>query len=151
MFTGWERPSHWLVLAVVVAILFGYKKLPDAARSVGRSLRIFKTEIKGMSEDDAARAKQAGEVPAAPSATAPAPSAPAPSAPGPSAPAQSAPIQPGTTESTPSRPTPVEPGAASAEAPQPAATQPGTPGPEVHEASAAPAPDAVHHSNHATH
>ena len=57
MFTGWERPSHWLVLGVVVVVLFGYKKLPDAARSVGRSLRIFKTEIKGMSEDDKARAK----------------------------------------------------------------------------------------------
>ena len=55
MFTGWERPSHWLVLVVLAAILFGYKKLPDAARSVGRSLRIFKTEIKGMGEDDAAR------------------------------------------------------------------------------------------------
>jgi sec-independent protein translocase protein TatA len=57
MFTGWERPSHWLVVAVVVVVLFGYKKLPDAARSVGRSLRIFKTEIKGMGEDDKARDK----------------------------------------------------------------------------------------------
>lgn len=55
MFTGWERPSHWLVIAIVVLVLFGYKKLPDAARSVGRSLRIFKTEIKGMTEDDKAR------------------------------------------------------------------------------------------------
>ena len=59
MFTGWERPSHWLVLAIVVVVLFGYKKLPDAARSVGRSLRIFKTEIKGMSEDDKKRAEAA--------------------------------------------------------------------------------------------
>jgi sec-independent protein translocase protein TatA len=74
MFTGWERPSHWLVLAVVVAVLFGYKKLPDAARSVGRSLRIFKTEIKGMSEDDAAREAKKR---AAADATTPAPTAPA--------------------------------------------------------------------------
>jgi sec-independent protein translocase protein TatA len=67
MFTGWERPSHWLVLAIVVVVLFGYKKLPDAARSVGRSLRIFKTEIKGMGEDDAARAGSKAEAaPAAP-------------------------------------------------------------------------------------
>jgi sec-independent protein translocase protein TatA len=67
MFTGWERPSHWLVLGIVVVVLFGYKKLPDAARSVGRSLRIFKTEIKGMSEDDAARAASKAEAaPAAP-------------------------------------------------------------------------------------
>ena len=33
-------------------LLFGYKKLPDASRSLGRSLRIFKGEMKGMKEDD---------------------------------------------------------------------------------------------------
>jgi sec-independent protein translocase protein TatA len=54
---GWDAPWHWFVLAIVVVALFGYKKLPDAARSLGRSLRIFKTEIKGMTEDDKARAK----------------------------------------------------------------------------------------------
>ena len=51
----WEAPSHWVVVALIAIALFGYKKLPDAARSLGRSLRIFKTEIKGMSEDDKAR------------------------------------------------------------------------------------------------
>jgi sec-independent protein translocase protein TatA len=71
MFTGWERPSHWLVLGVVVALLFGYKKLPDAARSLGRSLRIFKTEIKGMGEDDAAREAAKAIPPAAPKPAAP--------------------------------------------------------------------------------
>jgi sec-independent protein translocase protein TatA len=53
--TGWESPSHWLIIAIVVLVLFGYKKLPEMSRSVGRSLRIFKTEIKGMGQDDAAR------------------------------------------------------------------------------------------------
>ncbi len=52
---GWESPSHWVIIAILVIALFGYKKLPDAARAVGRSLRIFKTEVKGMSEDDKAR------------------------------------------------------------------------------------------------
>jgi sec-independent protein translocase protein TatA len=52
---GWSSPSHWVVIAVVVLVLFGYKKLPEMSRSVGRSLRIFKTEIKGMDADDAAR------------------------------------------------------------------------------------------------
>ncbi len=33
-------------------MLFGYKKLPDASRSLGRSLRIFKGEMKGMKDDD---------------------------------------------------------------------------------------------------
>jgi sec-independent protein translocase protein TatA len=49
-------PGHLIVLAVIVAILFfGWKQLPDMSRSLGRSLRIFKTEIKGMTEDDKAR------------------------------------------------------------------------------------------------
>jgi sec-independent protein translocase protein TatA len=52
---GWDAPWHWVVLAIVVAALFFYNKLPDAARSLGRSLRIFKTEIKGMKDDDKAR------------------------------------------------------------------------------------------------
>jgi sec-independent protein translocase protein TatA len=58
---GWDAPWHWVVLAIIVIALFGYKKLPDAARSLGRSLRIFKTEIKGMNQDDAAREQKAIE------------------------------------------------------------------------------------------
>jgi sec-independent protein translocase protein TatA len=52
---GWQSPSHWLIIALAVVVLFGYKKLPEMSRSVGRSLRIFKTELKGMGQDDAAR------------------------------------------------------------------------------------------------
>jgi sec-independent protein translocase protein TatA len=52
---GWESPSHWVIIALVVLVLFGYKRLPEMSRSVGRSLRIFKTEIKGMGQDDEAR------------------------------------------------------------------------------------------------
>jgi sec-independent protein translocase protein TatA len=49
-------PGHLIPLLVVAAVLFfGWKQLPDMARSVGKSLRIFKTEMKGMSEDDEAR------------------------------------------------------------------------------------------------
>src|SRR3954451_9607269 len=51
----WDAPWHWVVLAIVVIALFGYKRLPDAARSLGRSMRIFKTEVKGMGEDDKKR------------------------------------------------------------------------------------------------
>src|SRR6478736_2351470 len=54
---GWDAPWHWVIIALLVIALFGYKKLPDASRSLGRSLRIFKTEIKGMSEDDKKRAE----------------------------------------------------------------------------------------------
>ena len=55
----WEAPWHWVVLAIIVIALLGYKKLPDAARSIGRSMRIFKTEIKGMGDDDKKRATTA--------------------------------------------------------------------------------------------
>jgi sec-independent protein translocase protein TatA len=46
-------PWHWAIVALVVIILFGSKKLPDAARGLGRSLRIFKSEVKEMQNDDA--------------------------------------------------------------------------------------------------
>lgn len=53
---GLEAPSHWLILLIAAVVLFGgYKKLPEMSRSVGRSLRIFKTEMKGLTDDDAAR------------------------------------------------------------------------------------------------
>jgi len=41
-----------LVIALVVFALFGYRRLPDAARSLGRSLRVFKAETRGLREDD---------------------------------------------------------------------------------------------------
>jgi sec-independent protein translocase protein TatA len=43
-----------LIIAIVVLVLFGSKKLPDSARSLGRSLRIFKSETKGLIDDDQA-------------------------------------------------------------------------------------------------
>jgi sec-independent protein translocase protein TatA len=42
---------HWVIILVVVVVLFGSKKLPDAARGLGRSLRIFKSEVKEMQND----------------------------------------------------------------------------------------------------
>ena len=46
------KPWHLLVLAIVFLILFGSKRLPDSARSLGRSLRIFKSEVQEMNKDD---------------------------------------------------------------------------------------------------
>jgi len=51
MLSGIGAPEILLVLAVVV-LLFGAKKLPELARGSGRALRIFKTEIKSLSDDD---------------------------------------------------------------------------------------------------
>lgn len=42
------RGSEWLIIVLLVVLLFGAKRLPDAARSLGRSLRIFKAETKGL-------------------------------------------------------------------------------------------------------
>jgi TatA/E family protein of Tat protein translocase len=47
-----REPSHILILLIVVILLFGAKRLPDSARSLGRSLRIFKGEMKDMKNDD---------------------------------------------------------------------------------------------------
>jgi sec-independent protein translocase protein TatA len=44
------------LIILAILLLFGYKKLPDASRSLGRSLRIFKGEMKGMKDDDAGSA-----------------------------------------------------------------------------------------------
>jgi sec-independent protein translocase protein TatA len=52
-------PWHIILLVVVLLVLFGSKKLPGAARSLGESMRIFKAETKGLHDDNAASASPA--------------------------------------------------------------------------------------------
>jgi sec-independent protein translocase protein TatA len=47
LFEGW----HVVVLLLVIVVLFGWKRLPDAARGLGRSMRIFKSEVEEMKKD----------------------------------------------------------------------------------------------------
>jgi TatA/E family protein of Tat protein translocase len=47
-----REPSHILILLLVVLVLFGAKRLRDSARSLGKSMRIFKSELKEMKQDD---------------------------------------------------------------------------------------------------
>jgi sec-independent protein translocase protein TatA len=54
---GVLKPWHIIVLVVVLILLFGAKRLPDAARGLGRSLRILKAETKNLSDDDDVEAK----------------------------------------------------------------------------------------------
>lgn len=48
-------PMEIILILVVILLLFGFKKLPDAARSVGKSARVFKSEINEMKEEDRQR------------------------------------------------------------------------------------------------
>jgi sec-independent protein translocase protein TatA len=49
---GSLSPWHWAIIAILVIVLFGAKKLPDAARSLGKSLRIFKSEMREMQSEN---------------------------------------------------------------------------------------------------
>ncbi|QIM20862.1 twin-arginine translocase TatA/TatE family subunit [Phycicoccus sp. HDW14] len=48
-----------IIIAVLVILIFGWKKLPDAARSLGRSARVFKSEVDEMKKDGKASASPA--------------------------------------------------------------------------------------------
>ena len=65
---------EWLLILLVVLLLFGGKRLPDMARGLGRSLRIFKAETKALGEDDTAKDELEGQ---ADEAAAPEPERPA--------------------------------------------------------------------------
>lgn len=43
---------EWIIIVAVLLLLFGAKKLPDMARSVGQSARVFKGEMKGLKDDE---------------------------------------------------------------------------------------------------
>ena len=47
-----DSPWKILIIAVVIIVLFGSKKLPHAARSLGQSMRILKREVSGLHEDE---------------------------------------------------------------------------------------------------
>lgn len=69
-----DEPWVWAIILLLAVLLFGSKRLPDAARGIGRSLRIFKAETKGLLTDD----QQAPAAPVTPpqQIAAPAPVAP---------------------------------------------------------------------------
>lgn len=50
MLNGFGWP-HILIIAVLLVLLFGAKRLPDAARGLGRSMRILKAETQGLREE----------------------------------------------------------------------------------------------------
>lgn len=107
---------HWLIIIAAFILIFGARKLPDAARGVGRSLRILKSEVNAMHEDDEKREKKPSET----DATASVPTPAAQLAPAtPVQPVQAVPVQPVPVQQVPAQQTPVQPVPV-----QPAATQP---------------------------
>lgn len=46
--SGW----HLVILLVVILLLFGAPKLPGLARSLGQSMRIFRSEVKTMKDEN---------------------------------------------------------------------------------------------------
>ncbi len=69
--------AEWLIILVLILLLFGAKRLPDMARSLGRSARILKSETKGLHDDSAGGETGAQpQTPALPAAQSPATSAP---------------------------------------------------------------------------
>ena len=92
-------PPELIIIALVILALFGYKKLPDAARAIGRSARIFKAETKGLRDEPAPRdleskaeAQYVRETP--PPATPPPPTAATPAPPSAATPPSAAPARP---------------------------------------------------------
>ena len=61
-----DSPWKVLIVAVVLIVLFGSKKLPDAARSLGKSMRILKTEVQDLRGDHEVEAAKPAQAVAAP-------------------------------------------------------------------------------------
>jgi sec-independent protein translocase protein TatA len=48
---GGLRGQEILIIVILLILVFGWKRLPDAARSLGRSARVFKSEVEEMKKD----------------------------------------------------------------------------------------------------
>lgn len=57
--SGWE----WLILILVLVLVFGWKRLPDIARSMGRSARVLRSEVDEMKEESRAAKTKSSTVP----------------------------------------------------------------------------------------
>ncbi|MPV38902.1 Sec-independent protein translocase subunit TatA [Georgenia subflava] len=53
MFRNGLQPSHIIILVLVIILIFGASKLPDIASNIGKSMKVFKKEVKELRDDDA--------------------------------------------------------------------------------------------------
>jgi len=70
-----DNPWKIAIIAIFFIVMFGARKLPDAARSLGKSMRILKTEMSSLHEDEQAESATAQPFQAAPAQLEPTPSA----------------------------------------------------------------------------
>ena len=77
---GLENPLHLLIIAVIIVLLFGAKRLPELGRSLGTGMREFKASVTGENEEDKPAVVEASAQPAEAPAAAAAPPAAAPAA-----------------------------------------------------------------------
>jgi len=126
-----EIPELLIVLVIVGFLVFGAKRMPDAARGLGRSLRIFKAETKGLLTDDQTVPPAQIQAPA-PVYAPPAQQAPVYAAPVQQAPVYAAPVQPAPVQQAPVQQAPVY--AAPPAQPAPVAAPVEQPVPEHHDA-----------------
>jgi sec-independent protein translocase protein TatA len=106
-----DNPEIWIALVIVGFLIFGAKRMPDAARGLGRSLRIFKAETKGLLTDDEQKAAAAPPLQISASAPVQAPvyAAPVQQAAVYAAPVQQAPVYAAPVQQAPvAAPAPVE-------------------------------------------
>jgi sec-independent protein translocase protein TatA len=66
------QPWHVILLVVALVVIFGGKRLPEAARGLGKSMRVFKSEVKAMQDEAHADDKPAEATSAAPAQITPA-------------------------------------------------------------------------------
>src|SRR3954451_6405253 len=59
-----DSPWQLVIVLLVVVVVFGSKRLPDAARGLGRSMRIFKSEVKQMQDESRPSAPTGAPAPA---------------------------------------------------------------------------------------
>lgn len=84
MFRGALEPWHVIIIVAVLFLLFGAKRMPDASRSLARSMKIFKNEVKDLrSDDDETVTPEIAATPATPVVKAPATGATAVTTPSP--------------------------------------------------------------------
>lgn len=60
------RPTELIIILVIIVLLFGAKKLPELAKSVGQSLKIFKHETQDVTNEASEKSSAASAVPTPP-------------------------------------------------------------------------------------